>query len=73
MSYELEITIGEIVFKDLFRVVEKAEIFYIFRGVDSLKKYIIEFKFLYIDDILYTIDQNNNHKKLNRYLLQSLS
>jgi len=60
--YELEINIGKIIFKDLFKIVEKNDIFDILIGVDSLKKHKLNLNF--IDDTLYTVDQNNNPIKL---------
>jgi len=60
--YELEINIGKIIFKDLFRIVKKNDIFDILIEVDSLKKHKLNLNF--IDDTLYTVDQNNNPIKL---------
>jgi len=62
--YELEITIGRITFKDLFRVVEKDDIFDILIGVDSLKKNKLNLNF--IDDILYSVDKDNNLIELTK-------
>ena len=60
--YKLHITIGNKSFVDLFRVIEKDDIFDILIGVDSLKRN--RFSLNFVDDSLYYIDPNNSYIKL---------
>ena len=63
--YELTIKIGNHVFTDYFRLVEKDDIFDILIGIDTLKRN--RFVINLVDDYLYYVDEDsNNITKLTR-------